>query len=153
MIFFENYAKLFLKAHLAASIIVFVIMIFAFFYLALRSEPDWRIGRKLTLHSMIGYIIIWASGLLIYPVFRVRVRNNDFDINNPWLVGLFEIKEHISSIGLFLAIALIVLSLAIKIKDADKTVRQTYVSLLAFVLIIYFSMAAIAIYLTARHSI
>lgn len=62
-----------------------------------------------SLHAMItsvSYTMCFVLGMLIYPVFRVKVRYEYFDRALPWATGLFEIKEHFASIGLAVILGL-----------------------------------------------
>ena len=44
------------------------------------------------------YIICYVFGTLLYPAFRVYIRE-DFDTNMRWATGLFEVKEHWGALG------------------------------------------------------
>jgi len=48
------------------------------------------------------YLLVFVSGALIYPYFRVRVRHEYLDAALPWATGLFEVKEHWGAVGLAL---------------------------------------------------
>ncbi len=52
--------------------------------------------------SFWAYVIVYVLGALIYPAFRVYIREEHFDTQMPWATGLFEVKEHWAAIGLAL---------------------------------------------------
>lgn len=52
--------------------------------------------------SFVAYAIIYLTGALIYPAFKVYVRGAYLDVEMPWATGLFEVKEHWGAIGLAL---------------------------------------------------
>lgn len=121
--FLENYASILLGIHLLAALVTLILLVAASSYLIFASEKDWATGVKASLYGAYGYLFSFILGLLIYPVFRINVRAADFDKVRPWATGLFEIKEHIGSIALFAAIAIIFLAKTINEKTDSKTKR------------------------------
>lgn len=111
MVFLESQAKLLLFAHLVAA----VVALGSVLHLGWRL---WRCGvqreaaRSVRLHATIllwAYSAAFALGALLYPTFRVRVRATIFDPLLPWATGLFELKEHLASVGLVAVVALALL--------------------------------------------
>src|SRR3990172_4313245 len=108
--FLEDYASILLGVHLVAAVIALIALLASFSYIILASEKDWQMGVRAAVYGSYAYIITLILGLLIYPVFRIKVRAENFDKVKPWATGIFEVKEHIGSIALFAAIAIIVLA-------------------------------------------
>ncbi len=50
-----------------------------------------------------AYVAAMVTGALVYPAYKVGVREAWLDANRPELTGFFEIKEHWGAIGLLLA--------------------------------------------------
>ena len=46
------------------------------------------------------YILMIGTGTLLYPPFRLNVREALLDTEIPWATGLFELKEHFAAVGL-----------------------------------------------------
>jgi len=49
---------------------------------------------------IVAYLLTFALGALIYPSYRLDVRIALVEMQLPWAIGLFEIKEHWAAIGL-----------------------------------------------------
>jgi len=67
-----------------------------------------RFGRKklewLYVRVMLwSYLLVYVSGALIYPAFRVHIRAGTFDPRG-WPTGLFEVKEHWGALGMALLV-------------------------------------------------
>jgi hypothetical protein len=92
-------------------------------------------------------------GLLIYPVFRIKVRAEYFDPKLPWLTGLFEIKEYVGAIGLFIALVLLGYYLFFKIEQSEKPIKQSFINLLFVLFLIALFKAIIGIILGFYKSI
>ncbi len=58
----------------------------------------------------VAWILVMVLGLLVYPTFRVDVRAAFLDAGAPWVVWLFELKEHGVGLGLMLLVYLIPVS-------------------------------------------
>jgi hypothetical protein len=155
MIFLETSAKAFLGLHLLAALATLFFLFLAVLYLLFREEPDWQLGAKLTLWGSAAYVLTWALGLLIYPVFRVKVRAAYFDPQIPWATGLFEVKEHVGSLGLFAALALVLLTplLQAKEKETEKSVKKLYLTLLILVFLITVFKAGTGFFLRGLKSV
>lgn len=50
--------------------------------------------------SLWSYIIVYVTGVLIYPAYKIYIRNTYFDPELPWATGLFEVKEHWGALAL-----------------------------------------------------
>ena len=65
-----------------------------------------RLARVYSLVIGGGFSAVFLIGLLIYPVFRYRVRALYLDDAAPWASNLFDIKENLAALGLPLCLAL-----------------------------------------------
>lgn len=136
MLFLENISSVLLGIHMITAVVSLIVLLAAFSYIVLASDKDWESGVKASLYGAWGYIITFILGLLIYPVFRVKVRASDFDKVRPWATGIFEVKEHIGAIALFAAIAVIVLAGSTTDKSEDNR-KQLFAFLVATVAIVF----------------
>lgn len=150
MIFLEPIAKGILALHglITLGTLVFLILSLVYYY-----KKDYPLGNKFTLWACLGYLLTFISGLLIYPVYEVKVSVEDFVINRPWAAGLFEIKELISALGLFAALALFVLSLVFLKMKEEKEVKKLYLSLIYLILLIFLFKAVVGFFLRGLHSV
>ena len=153
MIFLETSAKAFLGLHLLAAMATLFLLFLATLYLFWRPESDWRLGGRFTFWGSLFYILTWVLGLLIYPVFRVKVRAEYFDPELPWATGLFEIKEHIGSLGLFAALSLLVLTSFVPKREETNDSRKLYLILLWLVFLITIFKAGAGFFLRGLKSI
>lgn len=153
MIFFEKVAGIFLGFHGLLSMITVIALFFCAGYVVLRKEPEWRVGRILGLISSSGYILTFVLGLLIYPVFRVKVRVYDFDLMRPWATGIFEIKEHLSSLGLLAAIGILVIAISLKLEESSLPTKKLYASLVSATFLITAAVAVLGLILVVIHPI
>ena len=74
VLFLEAYAKVFLSFHGFISFLAVVFMAAGVYLLYKRKAIDWGSGLSLVRWGGITYIVSFVLGLLIYPVFRVKVR-------------------------------------------------------------------------------
>lgn len=129
-LFLESIVRIFFGLHGFISIITLATLAGGVWLFYRRAKIDWNAGLMLSKIGILGYILTFLMGLLIYPVFRVKVRAEYFDPNLPWATGLFEIKEHIGAIGLFIAIGLLAYYLAFDIGQTQKPIRQSFINLI-----------------------
>jgi hypothetical protein len=141
MLPFEPIARALLFVHLVAA----VVAVGAAAHLMvryLRSRPDSIRPRLPRLHArilVIAYSVCWVAGALLYPIFRVRVRQEIFDIRLPWATGLFEAKEHLANIGLVAAIGLwLLITNLSEVPGDDRRVLPLLGMLLGLVLAVLF---------------
>ena len=102
MVFLEKYYALLLMAHL---LVTFVLvgsvthnLIVVGGYLRgkfARQKLELRYARV----GFWSYVIVYITGALVYPAFRVYIRGELFDPMR-WPTGLFEVKEHWGAVGL-----------------------------------------------------
>jgi len=114
--------KIVLFLHLVAA----VCAIATSTHLLLRLIRTWRSHgayvAQIRIHAILAggaYLVAMALGALLYPAFRLQVRGELFDAHMPWLTGLFEIKEHLASLGLVPAIGILVLSRVLDFRSHD----------------------------------
>lgn len=153
-LFLENFASVLKSLHGGLGIISLVALGFGVYLVVRRANIDWSSGLKASVIGIWSYIGVFALGLLVYPVFRIKVRANYFDPQLPWLTGLFEIKEYISAIGLFVALTLLGYFYFLKnIQDAERPVKQSFINLLFLLFFIDFFSVVVGIVLGLYRSI
>lgn len=121
MVFLESQARLLLFAHLVAAVIALGSTLHLGWRLWQRSRRHDEPSSTVSLHATIllwAYGAAFALGALLYPTFRVRVRATLFDPLLPWATGLFELKEHLASVGL---VAVVALALLLRSRRGDET--------------------------------
>ena len=98
----------------------------------------------------------FAVGLCLYPVYRLRVRVEDFDKNAPFVAQLFDLKEHLAAIGLALLIAAAVLARIVSRRTSEGG-RSDFAPALAAVsgssAALLWAVAILGLYVTARHPV
>lgn len=153
MLFLEPVIKIFLGLHGLVSVIALVALLLSFAYLVLREEPEWRTGRILGAIGGVSYLLSFVLGLLIYPVFKIRVRAYDFDISKQWATALFEIKEHISAVALFAVIGFLVINLFKKLEESSPSIKKLYSSLISIAFFVTFVVSVLGLALVFVRSI
>ena len=98
-------------------------------YLMGRARNVW-LG---TVHARVGFALYTANfllGLAIYPTYRVRVRQEFFDIRMPWATNLFDTKEFLAAFGMAAFAALFLASFAVDPRDEnDRAMLPTFAGL------------------------
>lgn len=119
-IFLEAWAKVLLLLHAVTAIVLIGSVGHlgweCLHYLRGRARNVW-LG---TVHARLGfaiYALVFLSGLLAYPTYRVRIRHDVFDRTMPWASNLFDIKEMWGAFGMAAFTALFVMSFAVKPRD------------------------------------
>lgn len=103
---FETIAKGLLITHLFVVFIALFLIGLTWYYLFKYVKGNGNENlKKFTLWSSISYLASFLLGALIYPTFRYYVRALYLDENVPIGTGLFEIKEHLSSLGIIIILA------------------------------------------------
>ncbi len=152
-LFLENYASIFKSLHGGIGILSLIALGFGVYLIIKQRKIDWNAGLKASLVGIISYLLSFILGLLIYPVFRIKVRAEYFDPKLPWLTGLFEIKEYVGAIGLFIALVLLGYYLFFKIEQSEKPIKQSFINLLFVLFLITLFKAIIGIILGFYKSI
>lgn len=139
MVVLEPMAKTLLFAHLIAS----ACAVGSAIHLAIRVWGYLR-GRIIKIaHEklyarllVISYTVCYALGALIYPTFRIRVRHEYFDVELAWATALFEVKEHLATLGLVAAVGVWLLSrnLPLAAENGSQRFIPFYAGLVAVVL-------------------
>ncbi|MFA6241126.1 MAG: hypothetical protein WC655_09365 [Candidatus Hydrogenedentales bacterium] len=134
---FESVAKAVLFTHLVSA----VCLVAGCIHLLSRLTKAIRNGTYIAqtrLHATIVTVAYATSCLLggiMYPAFRVRVRQDYLDTAFPWATGLFEIKEHLATLGVVPVASIFLLSRFLNVKDpAHRAYLPLYVGLVGFVL-------------------
>ena len=157
MILFESWSRGLLLLHLLAA----VAALGAGIHLVCRAMTRWRgappkagLERLHTTTLLISYNLCWLLGAVIYPTFRVRVRADLLDPQYPWASGLFELKEHLATIGLVCVwcLWLLVRSLATSEPD-DRRMQPLVIGLVAILLTILVYNAGTGWYLTCLKAV
>lgn len=152
-LFLENSASLLKGLHGGLGLLALVTLGFGVYLIIKRRQIDWNAGLKASLIGLWAYLASFSLGLLIYPVFRIRVRADYFDPQLPWLTGLFEIKEFVGAIGLFIAFVLLGYYAFFKLEQAEKPIKQSFINLLFILFLITLFKAAIGIFLGFYQSV
>jgi hypothetical protein len=106
-------------------------LVFGTYYLFLRSELHWPHIRLIVGVTAFSYLASTILSWIIYPFFLPGLRQSIIDTNLPHATGLFLIKDHLSAIGIIIALALIVISLFGRLGRASIQRHQLYGSLFA----------------------
>jgi len=146
-LFLENYASILKSLHGGIGILSLVALGFGVYLIITQRKIDWNAGLKASLVGILAYLLSFLLGLLIYPVFRIKVRAEYFDPKLPWLTGLFEIKEYVGAIGLFIALVLLGYYYFFKIGEAEKPIKQSFINLLFVLFLITLFKAIVGIFL------
>jgi amino acid permease len=152
-LFLENYASILKSLHGGIGILSLLALGFGVYLIISQRKIDWNAGLKSSLVGILAYLISFILGLLIYPVFRIKVRAEYFDPQLPWLTGLFEIKEYLGAIGLFVALVLLGYYLFFKIDQSEKPIKQSFINLLFILFLITLFKAVVGIILGFYKSI
>ena len=152
-LFLENYAAILKSLHGGIGILSLIALAFGVYLIVKQRKIDWNAGLKASLVGIWAYLISFVLGLLIYPVFKVRVRAEYFDHELPWLTGLFEIKEYVGAIGLFIALVLLGYYYFFKIGETEKPIKQSFINLLFILFLITLFIAFVGIFLGFYKSI
>ena len=152
-LFLENYASFLKSLHAGIGILSSFALGFGVYLIISRRKIDWSSGLKASLIGIRAYLGTFILGLLVYPVFRIKVRAKYFDAKMPWLTGLFEIKEYVGAIGLFIALVLLGYYLFFKIDQAEKPIKQSFINLLFILFLITLFEAFVGIFLGFYRSI
>ena len=90
-------------------------------------------------------------GLALYPVYRVRVRARDLERSAPFVVQLFDFKEHLAALALVLVIAAALAGR--NSADAPAQTRWPVAALSSTGAAFLWVAAIIGLYVTARHPV
>ena len=146
-LFLENYASIFKSLHGGIGVVALFALGFGVYLVVKRAEIDWSSGLKSSLIGLWAYILTFVFGLIIYPVFRIKVRAAYFDPELPWLTGLFEIKEFVGAIGLFIALVLLCYHYFFKIEEAEKPIKQSFINLLFILFLVTLFSSFVGVFL------
>ena len=108
-----------------------------------RQKLEWRYVKV----SLWSYIIVYITGALIYPAYKIYIRNIYFDPEIPWATGLFEVKEHWGALALAFFFVYYFLRKSFK-PDEEKEKLFLYVPLCFLINIIVWYKIVIGCYLS-----
>lgn len=109
-------------------------------------------ARALQRFSWIAPLAVIAQalcGLALYPVYRVRVRAADLERSAPFVVQLFDFKEHLSALALVLVIAAALSARGEPVPASRWPIAALSCTGAAFL----WTAAIIGLYVTARHPV
>lgn len=107
MLFLESWAKGLLFIHLVAAVIALAAGIHCLLRLVQLHGRGFPTMSPIRTHARtlaVAYSVCMGLGCLVYPTFRVRVRAEFLDSAHPFVVSLFEMKEHAGLLALPLAV-------------------------------------------------
>jgi cytochrome bd-type quinol oxidase subunit 1 len=141
MVVFESIARPLLFLHLiaatcvTASAVHLAIRVWGYLRGNVTKVPFEKTYARLL---VVSYAVCYVLGAIVYPAFRVRVRAEYFDAAVPWATGLFEVKEHLATLGMVIAVGIWLLSRAIRnpLDENDRRLLPLYAGLIASVLFI-----------------
>lgn len=116
----------------------------------LRGIYKSRLGRLYALVVMISYLVTFVLGASAYPSFRYYTRALYLDRYAPWASNLFDIKEHIASLGLPLVIGAWVLSRVLEPKNDRELLGGYAVMVIGVGLIVWFNVISGLVVTLAR---
>lgn len=146
-LFLENYISILKGLHGGVGIISLFALGFGVYLTIKRAKIDWSSGLRASLIGIWAYVLTFILGLLIYPVFRIKVRAEYFDQKLPWLTGLFEIKEYVGAVGLFIALVLLGYYYFFRLGESEKPIKQSFINLLFILFLITLFMAFTGVFL------
>ena len=119
--------------------------------LAALGRPQGRALRRFGWIAPLAVVAQALCGLALYPVYRVRVRAADLERSAPFVVQLFDFKEHLAALALVLVIAAALAGRSSA--DAPAQTRWPVAALSATGAAFLWVAAVIGLYVTARHPV
>ena len=150
MVFMEDFYEIILLVHLFATFVLAGSMTHNL--LCVIDYVRGRFGRQrrellYVKVSFWAYVIIYVLGSLIYPAFRVYIREEHFDTQMPWATGLFEVKEHWAAIGLALFVVYYLLRKSFR-PDTEREKLFLYVPICFLLNVILWYILIVSCYLS-----
>jgi hypothetical protein len=121
-------------------------------FLAALGRPVQRQLRRFGWMAPASLVAQALFGLLLYPVYRVRVRFADLERSAPAVVQLFDLKEHLSALALALVLGAAFAGRALQ-PDAPAAESRTVAALSGGGAALVWAAALIGLYVTARHPV
>ena len=149
-VFAEQWSDVLGAVHGLLAIVMVISFVMGAIFLYAVSVHNWKHIQIAGLTASLTYIATFVMGLLVYPRFRVYVRGRFLDERAPNSTGLFEIKEHLAALGLFIALALLVLIAFGRLRRANTWRRQLYGALFCILSILALVVTALAYVLASR---
>jgi hypothetical protein len=117
--------------------------------LAALGRPQARALKRFGWIAPASVIAQALCGLALYPVYRVRVRAADLERSAPFVVQLFDFKEHLSA----LALALVIAAALAGRQEQPAGARWPVAALSCTGAAFLWTAAVIGLYVTARHPV
>lgn len=122
-----------LKALLVAHAVAAAVLVGALTHFALtvrrarlgRANP--RLLRLYPRVALVAWAVVFALGALLYPTYRIRVREEYFDVALPWASALFDLKENLAVL-----VAPLLLGAWRLGRDPDRAGRSTMLAVCAY---------------------
>jgi hypothetical protein len=121
-------------------------------FLAALGRPVQRQLRRFGWMAPASLVAQAVFGLLLYPVYRVRVRFADLERSAPAVVQLFDLKEHLSALALALVLGASFAGRALP-ADAPAAESRAVAALSGGGAALVWAAALIGLYVTARHPV
>ena len=121
-------------------------------FLAALGRPVQRQLRRFGWMAPASLLAQALFGLLLYPVYRVRVRFADLERSAPAVVQLFDLKEHLSALALALVLGASFAGRALP-ADAPAAQSRAVAALSGGGAALVWAAALIGLYVTARHPV
>ena len=150
MVFLDKVYSLLLLLHLFVTFVLVGSMTHSLFVVIdyirgkfNRQKLEWLYVRT----ALWSYVIVYVIGALIYPAYRIYMRQQYFDTQLPWATGLFEVKEHWGAVGLAMFFVLYLLRKNLRPAE-EKEKLWFYVPLCFLLNIIVWYKVIVGCYLT-----
>jgi hypothetical protein len=120
----------FLKiSHLITAFLLLTSIVAGMFYMLVRSVHDWKRIKIFGASSALTFIGTVLLSWLIYPVYLPDERAKLLDLSNAKSIGLFQIKEHVSALGVIISIAMLALIIFGHLQKSSLQRKQLFASL------------------------
>jgi uncharacterized membrane protein len=154
MVIFEKVATGLAYAHGFLGMVGLAVLVYAIWLqLSMHHTKEFGASKLERLMTITGAILIITTlilGSMVYPAFRVEVRAAYMDEEMPWATGLFEIKEFLASVALFVYIGLMFMAAFTDYsKEGERPKFRTYTALSILGLILVVLKLILGLYLVA----
>jgi hypothetical protein len=106
---------------------------------------DWRVARVVGVHTALTYVGTYVTSRLIFPFTRSDLLAPLTDPRLATAAGFFSIKEGVASLGVIVAVGLLLLALFGNLRDTTLQRRQLFGSLFATLGLVTVVLLAIAL--------
>jgi cytochrome bd-type quinol oxidase subunit 2 len=142
MVIFEEVATGLAYAHGFLGMVGLAVLAYAIWLqLSMHQTEEFgasKLERMMSIAGAVLIIVTLITGSMVYPAFRVNVRAAYMDEGMPWATGIFEIKEFLASVALFVYIGLMFIAAFTDYsKEGERPKFRIYtaLSILGFILV------------------